>query len=388
MAKTKVYRSGICVVWTDSSDCLAFCELIKQQSERMPYVAAFIYYSAHQIPPKELNDTLSQLCPSLVVCGCSTGGEISPDGLQDNGAIAILLPPTNFSVLIDSIEDVHSIGMNNIADKAADQRTRFEHLYGKASMENTFAVLFIDGLTYSEESVTAALHRGLNDIPLIGASAGDDLTFRKTTQLCKGRVLSNSAVLALVQTRLPFHLFTENNFSPTGGKLVVTEADPDSRTVFEFNAEPAAYAYADAIGVERSELGPNCFASNPLVVRVGGEYHCRSLQRVNRDDSLTFFSAIDTGVVLTVAKTEGMVRSMNRSLKRIESVIGPIDVTLGFECVYRKLDARHRNVIERIENLYMENNIVAFNSYGEQYQSMHVNQTFTGVAFGTASGPA
>jgi len=162
---------------------------------------------------------------------------------------------------------------------------------------------------------------------------------------------------------------------------VVTDADPDTRTVFEFNAEPAALAYANTVGVDRSDLDPQCFASNAMVVRVGGQYYCRAVQRVNSDDSLAFFSAIDTGVVLTIAKTEGMVRSMQSSIESIEHAIGKIDLMIGFECVLRKLDARQRNVIERVEDLYKENNIVAFNSYGEQYQSMHINQTFTGVAF-------
>jgi len=119
-----------------------------------------------------------------------------------------------------------------------------------------------------------------------------------------------------------------------------------------------------------------------MVVRVGGQYYCRAVQQANADDSLAFFSAIDTGVVLTIAKTEGMVRSMQNTIENIEHAIGKIDLMMGFECILRKLDARHRNVIERIEDVYVENNIVAFNCYGEQYQSMHINQTFTGVAFG------
>lgn len=384
MAQCKQYKSGISVVWTDSDDAQGFCELIQQTHAAEPVAVALIYYSAEAVSPHFVVDYFKSNCSDLNYCGCSTCGEISPGGMQDCGAVAVLLPAVNFTVSMRSIENIHNAGMNSIAQQATEQRILFEEKCDAASAGDCFAVTLIDGLTYSEESVTAALHRGLGDIPLIGGSAGDDLSFKKTTQLCNGRVFSKAAVLLLINSELPYQLCTENNFVPTGEKLVVTDADPDTRTVYEFNAEPAALVYAKAIGVDRDHLGPDCFASNAVVVRVGGEYHCRAMQRVNSDDSITFYSAIDNGVVLTVAKTEGMAESMRLQIERIEHGIGEIDLIMGFECILRKLDARHRNVIARVEDLYMENNIVAFNSYGEQYQSMHINQTFTGVAFGLA----
>jgi len=382
MARFRRYKSGISVVWTETNDTAAFCALVAEQHAGQPCVMALIYYSSDAVNPLELVDYFSVNCSDLNYSGCSTGGEISPEGMQDCGALAILLPASNFNVLSQPIENIHSVGMNNIAQQASQQRLLFEQTYGAHLIDSTFAITLIDGLTYSEESVTAALHQGLADIALVGGSAGDNYNFKKTTQLCNGRVYTNAAVLIIISSNIPFTLCTENNFVPTEHKLVVTDADPDTRTVFEFNAEPAALAYADAVGVDLAELGPQCFASNAMVVRVGGQYYCRAVQRVNSDNSMAFFSAIDTGVVLTIAKTEGMVRSMQSSIESIEHAIGKIDLMMGFECILRKLDARHRNVIERLEDVYRENNVVAFNSYGEQYQSMHVNQTFTGVAFG------
>jgi len=386
MSSFRLYKSGVCVVWTDSSNAEAFCRLIAKRHAANPAAVALVYYSSDALNPIEVTSYLAQYCDDLNYCGCSTCGEISPAGMQDAGALAILLPASDFQVLCHPIENVHSAGMSNIAQKAAELRARFEELHQLSHCEQAFAITLIDGLTYSEEAVTVALHRGLGDIGLIGGSAGDNLHFNKTTQICNGRVFSNAAVLALINTSLPFALCTENNFIPTEKKLVVTNADPDTRTVYEFNAEPAALEYANLIGVERDQLDPHCFASNAMVVRVGGEYHCRAVQRVNDDDSLTFYSAIDTGVVLTVSKTEGMVDSMKSSINKVEQIVGEIDLVMGFECILRKLDARRRNAIGRVEDLYVENNIIAFNSYGEQYHSAHVNQTFTGVAFGVPSG--
>ena len=57
---------------------------------------------------------------------------------------------------------------------------------------------------------------------------------------------------------------------------------------------------------------------------------------------------------------------------------------LGFDCVLRRIDAQNRQATQRIAEIYRENNVVGFNTYGEQYLSMHLNQTFTGIAFGQA----
>ena len=35
-----------------------------------------------------------------------------------------------------------------------------------------------------------------------------------------------------------------------------------------------------------------------------------------------------------------------------------------------------------MSELYRANNVLGFATYGEQYQSMHLNQTLTGIAFG------
>jgi len=36
--------------------------------------------------------------------------------------------------------------------------------------------------------------------------------------------------------------------------------------------------------------------------------------------------------------------------------------------------------------IFQRNNTIGFSSYGEQFRGIHNNQTFTGCAFGSASG--
>ena len=186
----------------------------------------------------------------------------------------------------------------------------------------------------------------------------------------------------LIATEIPFHVFKTDNFVPTDEKLVVTASDPDHRIVREFNATNAAEEYAASVGIVAQTLTPLSFASHPVVVKVGGEYYCRSIQKMHADGSLSFFCAIDDGVVLSIAQPKDMVESTRAALRDVEERLGGIDMILGFDCVLRRLDARNRQVFRDISELYRVNNVIGFGTYGEQYRSMHLNQTFTGIAFG------
>ena len=117
-----------------------------------------------------------------------------------------------------------------------------------------------------------------------------------------------AAILMMIESEFPFRVFKTQNFEPTPIKLVVTAADTENRIVYELNAEPAAREYASAIGLLPDDLGPFSFASYPLVVKVGGDYYCRSIRNMNPDGSLSFFCAIDEGLVFTVARPHDMLQ--------------------------------------------------------------------------------
>lgn len=329
-----------------------------------------------------LSDALSRAAPKLAFAGCSTAGEITPMGLEEGHIVALLFPMASFSTASVMMENLSTSGMGEITASVEAVKRNILSRIGPARRGNVFALCFIDGMSYAEEAVTSAIHWGLDDIPLIGGSAGDDLKFETTTLIRNGKVASNSAIVVLIATDIPFHVFKTENFVPTDEKLVVTASDPDRRIVHEFNAANAAEEFAAAVGIEPHQLTPMSFASHPVVVRVGGEYYCRSIQKVHADGSLSFFCAIDDGIVLSIAQPKGMVESTRSALKTVRDKLGGIDMVLGFDCVLRRLDARNRQVQRDISELYRENNVIGFGTYGEQYRSMHLNQTLTGIAFG------
>lgn len=166
--------------------------------------------------------------------------------------------------------------------------------------------------------------------------------------------------------------------------MVVTKADPSRRIVTEVNGEPAGREYAQMVGLEVDKLTPMIFSAHPVVVRIGGQNYVRSIQKVNEDESLTFFCAIDEGIVLTVAQGVDLVQNLEELFARLHQKLGTPQLVLGCDCILRNLEMGRRDLKDRVGAILAANNVIGFSTYGEQFNAMHVNQTFTGVAIGTA----
>jgi hypothetical protein len=161
--------------------------------------------------------------------------------------------------------------------------------------------------------------------------------------------------------------------------MVVTAADPARRRVTEINAEPAAPEYARILGKDPENLDAFTFAAHPLVVRVGGRYFVRSIQRVGEDRDLFFFSAIDEGVVLTLADARDIVGALADSLDGVAGA-GEIDTVLACDCILRRIEAQQKQCTGAMSEVLARHRVVGFSTYGEQFGAMHVNLTMTGIA--------
>jgi hypothetical protein len=311
------------------------------------------------------------------VVGCTSAGEIGPDGYITEGLVAMSLSSPDLQARPFLISDVQ-----RFEPSAAENMART--MGPLPPGHRRFGLLFIDGLSVSEETVTASLCHAFREIPLIGGSAGDGLRFEKTAVYTNGGFSSNAAVFTVVETSLPFTTLQAQHFEPTDTRLVITGADPRHRVVTEINGGPAAKEYARAVGLEIDELTPMVFAAHPVMLRIGGEYFVRSIQKVNDDGSLTFFCAIDTGLVLRVARGLDMVSGLNHALDEAEQKVGGAAAIIGCDCILRRVELEQKGRIEEMSAVVRDQPFIGFSTYGEQFGAIHVNQTFTGLVLGGA----
>jgi hypothetical protein len=341
-----------------------------------------IAFFAIEHDAQTLVDALAEAFPGVPVSGCSTAGEIGPSGMMQGGVLLIAFPREGFRVYSDLIPDIDRFGVERATETVRRLKAQVCQQSDRPRKGNVFALLLVDGLSNVEETIVAAIHWAIDDIQLIGGSAADGLGFLRTALIHNGRVAQRAAILMMIESEFPFLVFKSQNFEPTSIKLVVTAADTENRIVYELNAEPAAREYASAIGLLPDDLGPFSFASYPLVEKVGGDYYCRSIRNMNDDGSLSFFCAIDEGLVFTVARPQDMLRSTANALEELDAKMGGIDLVVGFDCILRRLDAETRQIRHQMDELYRKYSVAGFHTYGEQFNAMHLNQTLTGIAFG------
>jgi hypothetical protein len=248
---------------------------------------------------------------------------------------------------------------------------------------DTFAMLLIDGMSDNEEVVLSSLHLLMDMIPLAGGSAGDNLSLTGAYIYFEGAFHRDAALLTVIKIKAPFRIVKCQHFAASDVRMLVTRADPQTRKVFELNAEPAAREYARMLDVPEQALTPSVFSAFPLLVKIGGDFHVRSIRSAHLDHSLTFFCAIDQGVVLRLAKTEAILPNLNTLFQSMKESFGTPDLVIGFDCIHRGLALEEEQTKRLASDVLAANNVIGFCTYGEQFAGMHLNQTFAAVAIGT-----
>jgi len=352
---------------------------IQQQLDH-PDIDFVIFYCSAVYQLDELAAAMTQCLQGVELVGCTTAGEISPYGCEQKSMVAIGFSAKHFSI---SAKKVKSMGEFDIVDAQNTMNELTEQCSLKALApikDNSFLLTLLDGLSTKEEQFLQTLNSATLGIPHFGGSAGDDVNLTNTHVFYKDKFHQQAAIVILVNTTCVFEVFNCNHIKCPTEKLVVTEADVENRIVYELNARPAAIEYAKLLNIEIQDLTPEVFSLHPLAVKVGGKYYIRSIQKVNLDDfSLTFYCAIDVGIVLTAVDMDNIIPTLSNRLESITERLGQSELVLSCDCFLRRIEIEQKALGEQAKSLYEKYNIAGFNSYGEHIDGIHLNQTFAGV---------
>lgn len=335
--------------------------------------AAVLFFCAPSYPLAALAEAMRSQFTGVLV-GCTGSGQIGPLGYQAEGIVALGFPTEVATVRAYPIAPLDQC--EAIATRVAEQVVT--DLSGRPG-RRAFGLILADGLSLAEERLAATLYQSLGDIPIVGGSAGDDLRFEHTFVFVDGEFVERAAAFVTIETSLPFRTLKFQHFVPTSRRLVITDADPARRIVTSINGRPAATAYAELVGVPRDRLDAHVFSANPLMLRIGDEYYVRSIQKVHDDGSMTFLCAIDVGLVLTVGTGVDLADSIERGFAGVPD---DVQAVIGCDCILRRLEVEDRGLRRSVGEQFARRNVVGFSTYGEQYNGVHVNQTFVGVALG------
>ncbi|MDM8565294.1 FIST N-terminal domain-containing protein [Candidatus Halobeggiatoa sp. HSG11] len=348
------------------------------QAIYQPNISLIIFYCSPKYNLEQLATALHESFTGINIIGCTTAGEITPVGYLNGSITGVSLAAEDFTAMtmrIDNLQDFH-------IEQGQALTHKFLAQFLALDKAKTFAFLLVDGLSMKEEIVSSVLYNALDGISLFGGSAGDGFNFQQTFIYHEGAFHRDCALLTLIQTEYPFTTFKTEHFTGSDKKAVITAVIPEQRLVQEINGTSAALEYADLIGVDVTELNPAIYAKHPLVIKVGGHYYVRSVMFANEDYSLTFASTIDEGLVVSIATVGDLVTDLTQLFDRIRNDMGEPVLVLGCDCLFRYKEIEEKGLFPAINDIMCKNNVIGFSTYGEQFNAMHINQTFTGVAIG------
>ncbi|MCW3147856.1 FIST signal transduction protein [Stutzerimonas stutzeri] len=351
-----------------------------------PHLGFVLFFCSAEYDLPALGDALQQYFGGVRLVGCTTAGEITAQGYSRSCVSAVGFDHRSFSIACELIDEMERFGLVEAQQLVERLGSDCRSNSLAPIKDHSFALTLLDGLSSREEVVLAALSAAFGSIPHFGGSAGDDNHLTDTHVYFGGKFHSGAAIVVLINTWLDFEVFTTHHILPRSEKLVVTRADSHSRRVYELNAEPAAEEYARLIGVNVADLDHRLFAAHPLAVRINEHYYVRAIQKVNEDLSLTFYCAVENGIVLTAMQPGPLMPNLESLFARLEQRLGPPLLTIGCDCFLRRLEIEANDASEPTSDFLRRQQVIGFNTYGEQFNGMHINQTFTGVAIGRPGG--
>lgn len=371
-------------VYQGASTLTDATEAVAEAAAGMPATLEMLFvFSSTKQDPDTVAACLAERFPGVPLAGCTTAGEHLSGAHSIGGLVLAGLDESGLVWSSVNVPKVSEFG-------SAEAKALAEDLFQASGMdpeemdpETAVCLLFVDGLQGVEERLSSELAAALQGVPLAGGSAGDDLKFEKTHVYGPQGAQSNAAsvVMARSLNGTPIQILKHQHFTSTPESVVVTQAE--GRRVHEFDGLPALEGYARALACAPEEVNGDVSFLNPLTFACNGELYVRSIQAINPDGSIDFYCAVEEGMVLDIGGHADMTQSLAEGLAWSQR---PAFV-VGFNCILRALEASGGSLHEEQGQVLTQacQNMIGFDTYGEQLNGLHINQTLVAVGFGRAA---
>lgn len=335
-----------------------------------------LFFGSSKYNPKDLAACMEKTFKGASVFGCTTAGEIVSGKMLKQSVVAMGLSDELVGDI--SLQVIENITMENRVSQALDTfQTHYGRPVNELDIEKHVGIILVDGLRGAEEKLMEKIG-DLTDLTFIGASAGDDLAFKRTHVFAHGKAYTDAAVLALLKVRNGFDIIKTQSFRPTAKKLVATQVDEGTRTVLSFNNKPAVDAYAEALNIPADEAADH-FMHSPIGLMDGDEPYVRSPQRV-QDGKIVFYCKINEGMELNLLESKDIIDDTKKAVDGKVKKAGGVAGMVNFHCILRTLELENKGITEPYGRIFAKIPTIGFSTYGEEYIG-HINQTSTILVF-------
>ena len=328
-----------------------------------------VFGSVKRFAEGKIQSFLKARYPSAQIVGCTTSGEINPNGVFDD---SIQITAIQWEKTVQRVAQTKMTGMLSSFEAAAGLAKQL-----KSDQLRTVLVIS-DGLNTNGSELLKGFQSILGDIPIVGGLAGDGGAFVKTLQLYNDTVSDNLMIaVGLYGPALITASGALGGWKPYGPPRTVTKSSKN--VVFEMDGKPALPLYRMYIGEAFSRGLPGSGLKFPLAVIEEGKRDIekiRTLLAINvKDNSLTFAGNVDEGEIVRLCQTnhERLVDGAGAAANLVMSGLGDnktnqTGLALCVSCVGRKgvmaeLVGDEVKLVQQI--LGAQTTVTGFYSYGE-----------------------
>ena len=345
---------------------------VKDLTGASPLAAAnlvLVFSSVKRFNEGKLQSTLKQRYPTAQIIGCTTSGEISPNGVFDD---SIQITAIQWQKVIQRVAQSKSSNMQDSFETAVNLAKQL-----KADTLRTVLVIS-DGLNVNGSELISGFQSVLGDIPIIGGLAGDGGEFVKTLQLFNDTISDRMVIaVGLYGDALVTASGALGGWRPYGPPRKVTKSNKN--VVYELDGKPALSLYQMYIGAAFSKGLPGSGLKFPLAVIEEGK---RDVERIRtllaidpKENSLTFAGNVEEGITVRLCQTnhdrlvEGAGAAANLVLDGLDvQKTNQPGLALCVSCVGRK-GVMAEQVVDEVklvqQILGAQTSVTGFYSYGE-----------------------
>lgn len=350
---------------------------------------------------EHVQDRLSAFDTTVV--GGTTAGEISQAGSTFGGATLLLVESDG--VTFDTVvrENLHEDPVDTSAAAAEELLTDD---FWESDDEKALMVLS-GGFTADQADVGYEIMQGLGrvvtgDIPIVGGLTGDDMVLDANYQFVNGKVLEDGLILVSIASSYTLHTGKEHGLRNQLKTGVVSESE--GKVIKTISGQPAAEFYADAIGVEVSDLKQPYETPAGVELQkifdygfqytfgeeVGDEIRIMTPVSVTEDDGIAFAVKVQENKLVHIVEghEEDIVLAAKDAFDNVDVEQEEPLFAIVFDCCCRNfaMDEEERETeVERLRN-HLDCPVIGFYTYGEfggkdKNFCTFQNQTLSGLLF-------
>ena len=255
----------------------------------------------------------------------------------------------------------------------------------RISVNHTFALVYVDGVSACETFVMQAMYKSGNfPCPYIGGSAGGHLDFKHTYIYNGEQTLENHAVITVVRLKSDYRygILKSQAADRLSDVFTVGSANTALRYIETVSGNGGLVSFIEALkkrlGVDNVADLNNALNQYTFAMDIQGDDFIRNVFRIDEEnDRIYFFCDVVTGENLYLLKRTSLEKTLREDVRRYEQDKPvPIGGILN-DCLSRRLmyadETTHINEFEGVP-------IAGYSSFGE-ISGLHVNETLTAIFF-------